>query len=220
MRAKLLIAISVLALSASVSTYAQSFTTDVPFQFTAGEKALPAGSYTFSKTTDNRLLIRNAQGGQVIMQVLSRVSSPAPLFDCGLVFDVSGNARTVSEVWIPGEAGLLVHNVPPGHTSQRLIGIRTGSAKLDGKTAFAQSCAVCHGSQGNGNPDADKFFKITIPRLNSEYVQAKSDQEIREIIVGGRRKMEPARIEEQGMRHLLPTQSVDEIIAYLRTLKK
>jgi len=222
MRARLLISIFVLALLASASAYAQSFSLDIPFQFTAGEKALPAGAYTFSIKTgkENRLLISNAQGGQVIMQIISRVNSPAPLFDCGLVFDVAANARTISEAWIPGQGGFLVHNIPVDHTPQRLIGISTGSAKLDGKKAFAQSCAVCHGPQGNGNPDADKFFKITIPRLNSVYVQAKSDQEIREIIVEGRRKMDPARIEDQGMRHLLPTQSIDEIIAYLRTLKK
>jgi cytochrome c553 len=220
MRAKLLVAISVFALLASASAYAQSFTADIPYPFTVGQKALPSGSYTFVKSADNTILVRNAQGGQVISQIITRVGSPAPVFDCGLVFDVSGNSRIVSEVWIPEAGGFLIHSVPSDHTLSRLIGVPSGSAKMDGKTAFARTCARCHGLDGNGNPDADKFFKTTIPRLNSAAVQAKSDKELTEIITGGRRKMEPVRIEEQGMRHLLQLKSVDGIIAYIRTLKK
>jgi cytochrome c553 len=220
MRVKLIIAVSVLMLLLSATAYTQSFTADISYAFTAGGKVLPPGTDTFAKSSNTTVLIKNADGAEVSRLVTTWVSGPTAITESGIVFDVSGNTRVVSEVWLPGAGGFLVQQVAAGHTIQRLIGIPTGSAKLDGKRAFAQTCAMCHGAQGEGSPDADKFFKITIPRLDSEAVQAKSDQEIKDIITGGRRKMEPVRIEDQGTRHLLQTQSVDEIIAYLRTLKK
>lgn len=93
--------------------------------------------------------------------------------------------------------------------------------KLPGKAVFEKTCKNCHGPEGKGNPTASSFWKVKIPRLDSRYVQQKSDEEIRKIITGGIRKMEPVRMDTPSAPHrgkLTPAE-VDEAIAYVRTLK-
>jgi mono/diheme cytochrome c family protein len=94
------------------------------------------------------------------------------------------------------------------------------SADLPGKAVYDQTCQKCHGQEGKGDPIADKFFQVRIPRLNSEYVQEKSDAELKEIITQGRRKMEPVRIGQPVAKHNLKLEQVDDVIAYVRTFKK
>jgi hypothetical protein len=69
---------------------------------------------------------------------------------------------------------------------------------------------------------ADKYFQKTIPRLTSAYVQNKSDDELRQIITEGVRKMEPVRMGQPKARHRMKLTSaqVDDAIAYVRTLRK
>lgn len=96
------------------------------------------------------------------------------------------------------------------------------AAELAGKAVFDQSCKNCHGPEGKGDRMADKYYQMTIPRLTSDYVQNKSDEELRRIITQGVRKMEPARMGQPRARHRmkLTEAQVDEAIAYVRTLKK
>ena len=92
-----------------------------------------------------------------------------------------------------------------------------------GKEVYDNSCKNCHGPDGKGDPLADKFYQVTIPRLRSEYVQVKPDTELREIITSGRRKMEPvARGNGPSVSHSdakLTSEEVDQVMAYVRTLK-
>jgi mono/diheme cytochrome c family protein len=95
------------------------------------------------------------------------------------------------------------------------------AADLPGKAVFEKTCKNCHGPEGKGNPTVDSFWKLRIPRLNSVYVQKKSDEELKEIISGGIRKMEPVRMDAPSAPHrpkLTPPQ-VDDVVAYVRTLK-
>ncbi len=88
-----------------------------------------------------------------------------------------------------------------------------------GKAIYDQSCIHCHGIAGKGNPVQDGFWKMKIPRLNAAYVQNKSDNELRNVILNGRRKMPPVL---QGVDHrtkVTPEQAAD-LIDYIRTLKK
>jgi len=91
---------------------------------------------------------------------------------------------------------------------------------ISGKTAFDLTCSRCHGPAGMGDKRADKFFNTTIPRLGSAAVQSKSDAELKEIITKGSRAMDPVEVDESGFRHRLPPQSVDAVIAFVRTLKQ
>jgi mono/diheme cytochrome c family protein len=115
---------------------------------------------------------------------------------------------------------VLVHSIPQGHSRLGISGTSLDmSRSYPGKTAYSLTCARCHGENGNGSQEADKFFGQQIPRLTSAQVQSKSDAELRQQITQGSNAMPPVEIDESGFRHRLPPQDVDAVIAYLRTLK-
>ena len=93
---------------------------------------------------------------------------------------------------------------------------------MAGKQVFEKTCQNCHGPQGKGSPTANSFWKVNIPRLDSKYVQDKTDAELRKIITGGMRKMEPVRMDIPTAPHRpkLTSKQVDSVIAYVRTLKE
>jgi len=191
----------------------------IPFEFGAGSKVLPAGTYTFSLDTGRSLVdVSSPSGKQVSLHIVTRLGGPSELREFSLVFDKTGEHHVLSEVWLPKTDGVLVHSVPKDHEHEILIG-SFGGQSLSGKAAFDQTCSRCHGKDGRGDENADRFFKTKIPRLSEAYVQGKSDAELKEIITKGTRAMEPVRIEEAGFRHLLPLESVDSVIVYVRTLK-
>ena len=91
-----------------------------------------------------------------------------------------------------------------------------------GKAIFDNSCINCHGEGGTGNPVQDEFWKIRIPRLNEEYVQKKTDAQLKTVILNGKRKMPPAvmgKPHTAGAAKIKPEQ-VPDLIDYIRTLKK
>jgi mono/diheme cytochrome c family protein len=90
---------------------------------------------------------------------------------------------------------------------------------MSGKKVYEQTCQRCHGPNGQGNPDADKFFKVAIPKLNSAAIQARSDADLKTVITQGSGNMAPVRMAEARVQHLLPPDSVDAVITFLRTLK-
>ena len=49
--------------------------------------------------------------------------------------------------------------------------------QLPGKAVFDKTCKNCHGPEGKGNPTASSFWKVKIPRLDTQYVQQKSEDE-------------------------------------------
>ena len=91
-----------------------------------------------------------------------------------------------------------------------------------GKAIYDNSCIHCHGEAGVGNPVQEMFWHVTIPKLNGDYVQKKSDDQLRAVILNGVRKMPPA---VQGQPHSttglkVKPEQVPDLIAYIRTLKK
>ena len=92
----------------------------------------------------------------------------------------------------------------------------TGSAlAADAKTGrdlYLRSCRGCHGANGEGNPAMEKSLKIKIESLDAKVVQSMSDAELHKVIADGKGKM-PA------MSYLSSAQ-VDDVIAYIRSLKK
>jgi Cytochrome C oxidase, cbb3-type, subunit III len=193
--------------------------TEIPYEFTVASKVLPAGTYSFS-VTDMGLQVQSAAGAAFRAPILTRLGGPTEfLRDGTLVFDKTGDRRILSEVWMPGTAGLLVHSTPKDHSHEILLFSGMTQDNLSGKAAYDRTCRRCHGPDGKGDESADKFFKLTIPRLSSADVQGKSDAELKEIITKGRRAMDPVQIEDAGFRHRLPLQSVDAVIAHVRTLK-
>jgi mono/diheme cytochrome c family protein len=195
---------------------------EIPYEFTVGSKVLPAGTYTFTfSLEESRLRVQSAKGG-TSTNIITQLSGPAQfLRDGSLVFDKTEGGRILSEVWMPGTDGVLVHSVPKNHRRDVLIvPVLSETRTVSGKAAYGLTCARCHGPDGKGDEGADKFFNTTIPRLSSAEVQSKSDAELRQQITQGGRLMPPVEIDESGFRHRLPPQDVDAVIAYVRTLKR
>lgn len=200
---------------------ANVFEMDIPFDFRVGEVVFEPGPYRFEiENSNSRLSIRHKRYEMKtsVIDAISQLSGPSRVQDPTLVFDSSERYPILSEVWVPGSVGLLLRAVPGGHKLETVIG--RGFDELSGKEAFERTCQRCHGQGGRGDADADKFFKRIIPRLTSEYVQGKTDAELKEIISQGKRDMPPVRLDTIGVGHLLPTQSLDALIAYLRSLTK
>jgi len=203
-------------------TQAVSF--NVPFSFTVGSTVLPAGTYTFRFTREaiSRLTVESEKSGTTSVSVQSWINGPNELFRGGsLVFERKNGGLILSEAWLSGDDGALVHSVPRG--GDRIVVSGTSldqNRTYSGKAAYNLTCARCHGDNGKGNPEADKFFGQKIPRLDSEVVQSLSDATLRQQITQGGGEMPPVEIDESGFRHRLPPQDVDAVIAYVRTLKR
>jgi cytochrome c2 len=86
-----------------------------------------------------------------------------------------------------------------------------GDAKA-GTAVYNKSCATCHSADGTPKEAIAKMLKVEIPHLGSAEVQAKSDADLKKVIVEGYEKMKPVK----G----LADKDVANVIAFLRTLKK
>ena len=219
-----LITISILSLLVVASAYGQAGTVlsaNVPFSFEAGGTSLPAGTYQFKfRPSEQSLVISGAKAGETKLHVMAQLAGASLFKDTGLVFDAFEGHHVLSEVWIPGEGGVLVNAAPKQHPHEVVVAMVSGTEpKLTGKEVYLRTCVRCHGPHGTGNPAADKFFQVPIPRLNSAQVQAKSDQELRDIITQGRRNMDPVRMGQGSLQHLLDPGAVGAVINYLRTFK-
>lgn len=90
-----------------------------------------------------------------------------------------------------------------------LIGFAAPGDAEAGKTVFTNRCQMCHGADGHGNPAMAKILKVEFPEMDSEYIQDKKDEEIKETVTNGKGKMAPV----QG----LSESDLENVIAYLRT---
>lgn len=91
------------------------------------------------------------------------------------------------------------------------VAYAAGDAKA-GKAVYDQHCRNCHGPTGVANPKIVKMMNTEIPSLGSADVQKMNDEELKKVITEGKAKM-PAIKSVTG-------KSVDDVIAYIRTLKK
>lgn len=81
-----------------------------------------------------------------------------------------------------------------------------------GQVAYDKSCKACHGPDGTANSAIAKMMKVDMKDLQSAEVQALSDDDIKKIISGGKGKMRPV--------NAVSGPDVDNVVAYVRTLKK
>ena len=82
----------------------------------------------------------------------------------------------------------------------------------DGKVVYDRACKNCHGADGVANPAIVKMMKVEIRNLGSPGVQGMTDDQIKKIVTDGKGKMQPIRS--------VTGKSVDDVVAYVRTLKK
>jgi mono/diheme cytochrome c family protein len=81
-----------------------------------------------------------------------------------------------------------------------------------GQAIYDKSCKSCHGADGTPNPAIAKMMKVDMKSLGSAEVQAHSDGDISKIISEGKGKMKPVKT--------VSGPAVDNVVAYVRTLKK
>ena len=87
-----------------------------------------------------------------------------------------------------------------------------GADAAAGKAVFSKKCASCHGANGEGNQTIANALKVQLRPLGSADVQSSTDAQLKKIILEGKDKMKPVKD--------VDTKSADDVVAYLRTLKK
>ena len=192
----------------------------IPYEFTFGSKVLPAGTYTLMVTKFG-LQAQSATGEVYRAPIITRLGGPTAFLRGGsLVFDKSAGVRILSEVWMAGADGILLHSTPKSHAHEViLLSGLTQNASVSGKVAYNQTCIRCHGPDGKGDR-CGQILQHHDSETQLSEVQSKSDAELKEIINKGSSVMPPVEIDESGFRHRLPPQDVDAVIAFVRTLKQ
>jgi hypothetical protein len=97
---------------------------DIPFQFTVGNKVLPAGQYNFIKADlDTAIEVVSVKGGPssnvIVVTRLGGEIHTSPQ-DAHIVFDQVGDKYIFSELWLPELDGFLV-NITKGKHGHRSI---------------------------------------------------------------------------------------------------
>jgi cytochrome c6 len=80
-----------------------------------------------------------------------------------------------------------------------------------GAETYKAHCAACHGPKGHGDTVIGKNMKMR--PLESDDVQAKSDEELETIVARGRNRM-------PSFAHKLSRQQIADVVRYIRVLKK
>jgi hypothetical protein len=101
--------IGIAFVSAVVSANGQSSSmirANVPFSFTVGDKALPAGQYTASTITQgNAIVIRSADSKDAAVRLSNAVKDSDNNSQAKLVFHRYGQRYFLSEVWLGNTTG-------------------------------------------------------------------------------------------------------------------
>ncbi|HTG94205.1 MAG TPA: hypothetical protein VL866_16545 [Pyrinomonadaceae bacterium] len=95
--------LAIVRVSAQAPTAAQ---VNIPFDFSAGNSALKAGTYTIARTTGSILKLRSADGEKTVL-----INAPLTIgsrdFKAGerLVFNRYGKEYFLTQVWLTADAG-------------------------------------------------------------------------------------------------------------------
>jgi len=82
-----------------------------------------------------------------------------------------------------------------------------------GKDLYMKKCASCHGQAGEGKDAIAKTLQVQFKHLGSKEVQARTDADLKKIILEGFEKtMKPVKD--------VDAKQADDIVAFVRTLKK
>ncbi len=74
-------------------------TAKVPFDFVVNGATLPAGEYTFVRTGDHQLLLRNAQGQNLMTVITSMAGGNKAATDSTLRFAIVDGNHVLVQVW-------------------------------------------------------------------------------------------------------------------------
>jgi hypothetical protein len=95
--------LSVLAAGPALAQ-SQSVRANIPFAFTAGQKSLPAGSYTLKSMAGNGVVLGvRSDGGMNAIAISHSVDSLRPSDTTKLVFRRYDGEYCLSQIWVAGE---------------------------------------------------------------------------------------------------------------------
>ena len=104
-----------LVVGAGVSHAQSSVRTDIPFEFYAGAKVMPAGKYEIAKSDAGPVTLSGPKNSRVVMSVLTYLGRHDFDAEPELVFDKVDGAMHLSEVWLPGQDGYLLLGTKEQH---------------------------------------------------------------------------------------------------------
>jgi len=114
-----IVVVLLLSLFALARLHGAGFEADIPFEFQAGTKVLPPGTYSFTFNDSSReVSIAGAGVHGLRLPVVTRLGLRDSSDEGTLVFDKFNGVRTLSEVWIPSIDGILVHSIPEEHVHE------------------------------------------------------------------------------------------------------
>ena len=98
----------------------EGFNAEIPFGFQIGTKSLSAGTYSFvfDQSSNAVSIIGSRQKEHGRLAVITRLGARAPKESATVIFDKLNEIRTLSEIWIPGVDGLLVHITSKEHSHE------------------------------------------------------------------------------------------------------
>jgi mono/diheme cytochrome c family protein len=92
-----------------------------------------------------------------------------------------------------------------------LQGVAMAADAEAGKAIYAAKCRICHGPDGQGNPNMAKALKTEIKPLTDPEVQGMSEADIKKIVMEGKGKMKPVAVMGADL---------DNVAAYVKSMKK
>ncbi len=111
-------------------------TFNIPFEFKAAGKKIPAGEYWLGLSGEGQLLLRQISTGKELLVPFTEKLPPPdpPAAEPRLIFDEVGDfapsyteyltVYVLSEVWLSGDEGFLVHTTKGAHKEKTVTGIR------------------------------------------------------------------------------------------------
>jgi len=105
---KAFVLLSLLLSLSAISAYAQSSLliskVEIPFDFSVGDRTLPAGVYSVTRIFQDKvtLLIRSEDGREAIMTLTAPVEAKERPETWKLVFHHYGESYFLSQIWEPG----------------------------------------------------------------------------------------------------------------------
>jgi len=109
-------------------------TFNVPFKFKAAGKNVPAGEYWLGRGGEGQIILRQVSTGKELVVPFSEKAAPPdpPVAEPRLVFDEVGDfapsyteyitVYVLSEVWLSGADGVVVHTTKGAHKNKTIAG--------------------------------------------------------------------------------------------------
>jgi hypothetical protein len=113
---------------ATIAAAQDGLTFDTSFAFRLGTQVHQPGNYVVRVTnSEMELTVTSAKGAANQAAVVTRLAEPDSQMSEGrVVFDKVGDVYYLSEVWIPGSDGYLLHVTKEKHTHVKVKAIKKG----------------------------------------------------------------------------------------------